>query len=140
MSAKKNSKDDISVAKKESQVLQRKIIEAHQGPLPHPEILKRYEEIVQGAATRILEMAEQEAAHRHSMEKRLLEIDLKALKAEMLDARLGQIFGFLIAVITVVSGVYCSINGAQIAGGFIGTAGVAGIVSVFVLGRKKGNK
>lgn len=127
--------------KKQLQVLQqREIIETHQGPLPHPEILKRYEEIVQGAAGRILEMAEKETVHRHNMEKRVLEIDLKAMKAEMFDARLGQIFGFLIAVITVFSGVYCSVNGAQITGSLIGTSGVAGIVSVFVLGRKKGNK
>ena len=31
------------------------------GPLPHPEILAKYEDILPGAATRILEMAEEQA-------------------------------------------------------------------------------
>lgn len=40
------------------------------GPLPHPEILAKYEDILPGAATRILEMAEEQANHRRFMKKK----------------------------------------------------------------------
>jgi uncharacterized membrane protein len=39
-----------------------------EGPIPPPAVLQGYEQILPGAAERILRMAEQQAAHRHSLE------------------------------------------------------------------------
>jgi len=39
------------------------------GPLPHPEILNRYDQIITGAAERILIMAEEDARHQRDIEK-----------------------------------------------------------------------
>lgn len=39
------------------------------GPLPHPEIFERYEQICPGAADRILTMAENQSGHRQQIEK-----------------------------------------------------------------------
>ena len=41
------------------------------GPLPPPDIRAGYEDVVPGAGERILQMAEQEAAHPHSQDNML---------------------------------------------------------------------
>ncbi|PIQ30327.1 MAG: hypothetical protein COS35_13425 [Zetaproteobacteria bacterium CG02_land_8_20_14_3_00_50_9] len=40
----------------------------HSGPLPAPEDFAKYENILPGAAERILSMAENEARHRHTID------------------------------------------------------------------------
>jgi len=41
---------------------------AYSGPIPHPNDLARYEEILPGAAERIMKMAELQAEHRRALE------------------------------------------------------------------------
>jgi hypothetical protein len=61
----------------------------------------------------------------------------QALEAEIRTTLIGQILGFAIGVIAIGCGTYCGVSGAQITGSFIGSGGVIGLVSVFVLGRRK---
>ena len=51
------------------------------GPLPPPEMLAQYEEILPGAAERILSMAERQAEHRQKMEQDESEAE-RALKRD----------------------------------------------------------
>jgi uncharacterized membrane protein len=44
----------------------------HQGPLPHPAVLKQYDDVVPGAAERIMRMAEQQAQHRQDLEAHVI--------------------------------------------------------------------
>ncbi|MBI1739603.1 MAG: DUF2335 domain-containing protein [Acidobacteriales bacterium] len=39
------------------------------GPLPHPEDLAKYEQVLPGSADRIIRMAERQAEHRQNLEK-----------------------------------------------------------------------
>jgi uncharacterized membrane protein len=39
------------------------------GPVPHPQILQGYDQIIPGAAERILRMAEEDAEHQRKIEK-----------------------------------------------------------------------
>lgn len=48
---------------------------------------------------------------------------------------IGQFFGLTIGCVAIIAGAYTAVNGAQVAGAFIGTAGVTGLVAVFVMGR-----
>jgi hypothetical protein len=41
--------------------------------------------------------------------------------------------------VAIVADTYAAINGSATAGGVIGGGGVVGLVSVFILGRKKNN-
>lgn len=100
------------------------------GPIPHPDILESYNRILPGAAERILNMAEEEQKHRQYLEKTALQNDKD-------EAKLGQICAFLIGIVAIVAGTYAAINGSATAGGIIGGGGVVGLVSVFILGRKK---
>lgn len=45
-------------------------ISVSSGPLPPPEVLKAYDEVLKGAAKRIFDMAERQATHRQALEKR----------------------------------------------------------------------
>ena len=100
------------------------------GPIPLPSIMRQYEETLPGSADRILKMAENQSEHRQWMEKKRLSFSNR-------EVHLGQVFGFAIGVIAIITGGYTALNGAPIPGGFIGTAGVVGLVSVFVIGSSR---
>ncbi len=100
------------------------------GPIPHPDILKGYNEAQEGSADRIMTMAEKDAEHIREMQRRVL----SAKKTEVI---LGQIFGFVIGVVALLCGTWIVISGYPIVGGIIGSGGVIGLVSAFILGRSK---
>ena len=104
--------------------------QSFEGPIPPPSVLEQYDKISPGAAERIIRMAESEVEHRHHLTRRHLE-------SEITEARLGQILAFLIGVFTIGCGTYAATHGAELAGGFIGTGGVIGLVTTFILGRKR---
>lgn len=110
--------------------------EQFQGPIPPPQILAGYEQLLPGAADRILAMAEKETAHRQIMEEKALDAEIEGLKNEAGDTKRGQFCGLTIGIVALLVGGYVSVNGAQWAGGFIGAGGVAGLVSAFIAGRK----
>src|SRR5207245_2145334 len=56
-------------------------------------------------------------------------------KAYRRSELLGQIFGLLIGIGAIAGAVICAVKGAQIAASFIGTTGVTGLVTAFILGR-----
>jgi uncharacterized membrane protein len=83
-----------------------------------------------------MSLAEKESEHRRNLEKQSIEVEMEDHRQQNIEIRLGQIFAFSIGVITILAGSYTAINGAQIAGSLIGTAGVAGLASVFIIGHK----
>lgn len=56
------------------------------GPLPPPEVLREYGEVVPGLSEKIVEMADREQHHRHRLERDDLELDRR-------EARRGQYLG-----------------------------------------------
>src|SRR5262245_61697042 len=67
----------------------------------------------------------------------LRQMDRMALRAQIILSYLGQVFGLVIGMTAIISGAVIAYHGSQWAGGFIGGGGVIGLVSVFVLGRRK---
>ena len=61
------------------------------GPIPPPEALQKYEDLVPGAANRILEMAEGQTAHRIQIEKTVV-------RGDSWRSFLGLIFGFIVSM------------------------------------------
>lgn len=96
-------------------IVAQEVIEHYQGPLPHPEHLRRFEEISPGAAARLIGMAEREQSHRHSMERSEINYPYYGLGA-----------GLLIALVAVGGAIYL---------GYVGNIAVAAaLVSVPVIG------
>ena len=99
------------------------------GPIPPPDIIKGYEEVLPGAAERILSMAEKQSAHRQDMERIMV-------KSESRDSLLGVIFAFLLGFGCIIAAVIIAIMvpniGGAIAASIFGVSGVGAIVGTFL--------
>ena len=103
------------------------------GPLPPPSILAGYEQVLPGAAERIVSMAEKEQDHRHSF-------DNKCQKTDSRDSLLGILCGFVLGVAALVAGVIVIMRvpnkvGA-VTGSVLGISGIGSIVATFISGTK----
>lgn len=99
------------------------------GPLPPPEIFQGYENTLAGAADRILTMTEGEAAHRRSMEKRVVTFDV-------VMQGMGLIFGLIVALACIAGGVWCILDGHPVSGSLLGGTTIISLVGVFVYGSR----
>lgn len=99
------------------------------GPIPHPDILKGYDAIVPGAAERIIRMAEKQSEHRQSMEKTIVE-------AEIRDSNKGINCAFILGLGGMISGVIIVYlvpsSAGAIAGSLLGVTGLGSIVASFL--------
>jgi len=113
------------------------------GPIPPPDVLQGYDEVIPGLADRIVGMAEAEGNHRRDQERRALDAEIEndriLIGAYIKKVRIGQILAFVIAVVALCLGSYVAANGYQFAGAVIGTGGLIGIVTAFIQGRRKDN-
>jgi len=104
------------------------VSEHFSGPLPHPNILERYNEIVPGAAERILQSFEKQTKHRQDIERGVIRTDnFKSI--------LGLVFGFIIAMSAILGGVYTALKSHPFLGGTLSFAGLALIIGAFVSNR-----
>jgi len=95
------------------------------GPLPPPEMLKEYNEVLPGMANRILAMAENQSVHR-------LEIEKKGVANEITLSQRGQWCAFAFAILALISGTVLVAMGHAAAGGVITGVPFASIVSAFL--------
>jgi len=109
------------------------------GPLPPPPILQGYDDIQPGFAERIVSMAESESAHRHELERKALDADIKGTEKEFLERRIGQILAFLIVIIMAGIATYLAVIGREIAASVFGGPAIAAIVGAFLTRRKENN-
>lgn len=95
----------------------------HEGPLPPPQMLDGYERVVQGAAERIIRMAELEQLHRQQLENKAIDSDVSVKNSFQItesfrikgifssDLR-GQYLGAIVSVISVGGAIYTASHGA----------------------------
>jgi uncharacterized membrane protein len=102
----------------------------HSGPLPHPATLEKYNRIVPGGAQRIFSWVEEQSAHRRRLETLKLEGDIK-------NERLGQHYGFFIALFVIAGGFALIWNDKDVAGVAMVLSALAVLAGVFVYGQKK---
>lgn len=84
------------------------------GPLPHPQLLGQYNEAVPDGAERIVRLVEDQAHHRQALESR------------------GQIFGFVLAVISLSGGIGLIALGSSVAALIPLLAAITGLGGMFV--------
>lgn len=98
------------------------------GPLPPPFVLQKYNDVVPGAAERILMMAEQQSKHRMELEKKVIESDIQ-------KSNLGQRFAFVIVVLGLLIAAYLGVNGHEVAAAAIGGGGLVSLAGIFISSR-----
>lgn len=118
-------KEAVEVGK----VVVKAIKEEFSGPIPHPDIIEKYEKILPGAADRIISMAENQATHRQDMERKMIE-------SEARDGLLGVVFAFLLGIGCLIACVVvvCLVpkSAGAISSAFLGVTGIGSITTSFI--------
>ncbi|MDR0961435.1 MAG: DUF2335 domain-containing protein [Mediterranea sp.] len=104
-----------------------------QGPVPHPDILKGYEDVLPGTAERILSMAEKQQTHGIEMEKFIVKNSSK-------QSVYGQVWGGIITILCLVVTLVLGYAGHDALAGVIGSTTILGIATIFVLNKKPRKK
>jgi len=100
-----------------------------EGPLPPAAEFEHYEQVLPGTANRILSMAEKEAEHRHKLE-------IKAADANVKIEIRGQYFAFITILLALAAVVACVALKQPFAAITPIIVALAGLTSVF-LNKKK---
>lgn len=103
------------------------------GPIPHPDILKGYNEVFEDGAKIVFSMAQEQLTHRISLEK-------DVIKQQQKQSGRGQILGFILAFICLGSSTFLGFTGHDFLAGTIATTTILGLAAVFVLGRIRQEK
>jgi uncharacterized membrane protein len=103
------------------------------GPLPPPDVLARYNEIVPQGAERIIAMAERQSAHREALEK-------KVVFGNSSSEKMGAIFAFILSLATILGGIWLIHDGKSSSGLVAILGNLAALAGVFVYSRRKQTK
>jgi len=103
-------------------------------------MLRAYEERMPGSGQLILQSFKEEGEHRRAMERSVLDAEIQDTKAGRVEARIGQICGFLIGICGLLVCGWVAVSSASPhgvwAGSVLGGATLTGLVAVFIVGRK----
>lgn len=102
------------------------IQKSHSGPLPDPETLSQYSEIIPDGAERIMQMAEKEQNFRHGHTRNVA-------KRKLDQETRGQWFAFILAVVCIIGGIYLTVIGKDTAGMSVIIGSIATLVGAFLV-------
>lgn len=116
---------------KENHLVAQTVSTSFSGPLPPPVVLQQYNQIIPGAAERILKMAESQSEHRRQLEQKVIASDIR-------NSRLGLLFGFVITMTAIVTGTFLILKtGNPVAGGLLSVGSIATLAGVFIYGSRQ---
>jgi uncharacterized membrane protein len=98
------------------------------GPLPPPDALRAYNDILPGAAERIFQMAEKQSDHRQQLENRVA-------TAQIGQSNRGQLYALIIAIAFLIGSVICAVTGHEAAASVLGGGTVVSLAGAFIAGR-----
>ena len=100
------------------------------GPLPHPEILHGYTQLIPDGGERVMGLTERQSAHRIKQENRVI-------LHEIVQTYCGQIMAFIIACLFLYASYTLGMAGHDVLAAVLGGATVVGLAGVFVYGKRK---
>ena len=107
--------------------------ELFSGPMPHPDILQKYNDIVPGAAERILIMVEKQSIHRQELEK-------MALQSRINDSRRGINAGTIVSLAAMcVSGIL-AFTGHETTAAILVGGNLVSLAGTFIYGTQSNRK
>jgi len=92
-------------------------------------MLEKYNEVLPGAAERILAMAERQSAHRQGLEKTVIGGHVKS-------ERLGSILGFILSLTVIIGGFSLIYNGMATSGSVIVISDLVALAGAYAYGRR----
>jgi uncharacterized membrane protein len=103
--------------------------ELYAGPLPHPTMLEKFEQILPGSADRILKQAEAQTQHRILMES-------KVVSADIIKSYMGISFGFMLGLSGIGGGIYLATLGFDVFGPILSSGSLVTLVGAFIYGTR----
>lgn len=88
------------------------IAQSYEGPMPPPLWFSQYDQILPGAAERILATYEKQVEHRISIENKVIDSDVK-------NSGRGVTFGFILQLVAIGAGTIIMLKGSTVAGASI---------------------
>ena len=105
------------------------VSKVHSGPLPSPDSLAEYNNVIPNAAERIFNEFESQSKHRREMERRVI-------RSQIIQSYIGQSSALLIALTFLAAAIWCISNGHDVAGSIIGSVDLVALVTIFIQGKK----
>ncbi len=102
----------------------------YSGPLPPPEILRRFDEILPGSAQKIFDQFELQSAHRRQVESTVI-------ASGAFSQRVGSVSGLLLGVVGMGGGIWLAHEGRDFGGFSTVLATLASLVGIYVSQRRK---
>lgn len=101
---------------------------AYSGPLPEPEDLDKFNQIIPNGADRIMRMAEKQSEHRMALERLVVQ-------GQQSQSKAGQWLGFATTVLLTVAGFWIALQGNTAVASVIFGTTILGLASVFIAGK-----
>lgn len=98
------------------------------GPLPHPDILKGYEEVDESFPDRIFKLTEKDQEHRSGLENYVVKENFKL-------NNLGMWFALIIVILSMLAGTFLLYNNKDVAGLATIFTPLIGIIGAFIYGK-----
>ncbi len=102
------------------------------GPLPSPEELAGYDQVLPGAAERILQTFEKQVEHRHFLERSAI---LSGIQARSWGLGLG----FCVSIAGLGVSLALGLSGHEVAAGIVAAIDLTALAGVFVIGSQTQN-
>ena len=103
------------------------------GPLPPPELLERYNQVLPGAAERIIAMAEKQQEHRQTIERNVI-------FGNTASQTRGNYLGFIVCMTAILGGIWLIYLGRETIGLAAVIAPITGLVAIFVVSKYQQKK
>lgn len=99
------------------------------GPLPPPEVLRQYDELIPGFSRTLLDNWRDQSEHRMGLEKAVVESNIR-------QARHGLYAGIVVSLAGLSASVALGWAGAEIAAGVVGGSTLASLAGAFLYGTR----
>ena len=103
------------------------------GPIPPPETMQKYDQILPGAAERIIAMAEKEQTYRHGIITKDIDLETKTRLR-------GLNYAFILAILSLLITAFLLFTGKYISGSVIAGATLVLIITAFINGKAEQKK
>lgn len=119
-----------------------------QATIPPPDLLEQYDRLVPGAAARLIQLAQEEAMHRHQIEEMTARAHIDTARREQEIAELsalnqsrsnrgGRLAGVLIALISIASCCFLALQNQTAVAIALTAVPSAAVIRAFLNGRRK---
>jgi uncharacterized membrane protein len=114
-------------------VIQTVVKEEYSGPIPPPEMLKQFNDIIPDGADRIMKMAESQSMHRQEIEK-------MAVMSNVDNSKRGQRYALIISICILIAGLGNISFGNNWAGFSLVVGNIATLSGLFIYGKNSERK